>query len=163
MMNRDEVIDLLSAITAYDNRNATRETVMAWSKAAELGRWTLPEALDAVHAHFAEDPTYLMPAHVTQRVKQERQDRALRADQRELEGPVNPAGQERIQQIVADVGASLGWESGRDRSALTVRCPYCGAGPKQRCTGKDGQALAKSPAHPARVEAQAEAFRRDAS
>lgn len=163
MMNRDEVIDLLSAITAYDNRNATRETVLAWSKAAEIGRWTLPEALEAVHAHFAESTEYLLPGHVTQRIKAERQDRHMRQDPREIEAPANPAAAERIQEIVAEVGEKLGWAADRDRSALTVACPFCRAQPRERCTSKDGRQLKQSPAHPARIEAQAKQWREAAS
>lgn len=160
MMNRNEVIDLLSAITAYDNRNATRETVLAWSKAAEIGRWTLPEALEAVHEHFAEATEYLLPGHITQRIKAARQDRHMRHELQQLDAaPVNPAAADRIQQIVNQVSERLGWEADRDRSAMTVECPYCHAKPRERCTTKDGKRLRLSPAHPARVEAQAEQWK----
>ncbi|WP_348240627.1 hypothetical protein, partial [Salmonella enterica] len=72
----DEVVDLQSGISAYDNRKPNPAAVLAWGTADELGRWTLPEAVAAVHAHFAESTDYLMPAHITTRVKATRQDRA---------------------------------------------------------------------------------------
>jgi hypothetical protein len=161
MMTTDDVVDLLSAITAYDNRNAGAANVLAWAKAAELGRWTLPEALDAVHAHFAEDPAYLMPAHITARVKATRQDRALRQEQAALEAtPVNPAAANRIQQIIGQLAKRMGWtEESTDRSgfALKVRCPHCNAAPGNRCVSlTSGQPLKKAACHPSRTDVLAE-------
>lgn len=84
MLSHDEVVDLLTAVAAYDNRKPNPASVLAWGKAAEIGRWALPEALDAVHAHFAECPEYLMPAHVGNRIRDRRQDAALRTTSAEL-------------------------------------------------------------------------------
>lgn len=84
-MTNDEVVDLLSVITAYDNRNATAATVAAWTTASEIGRWSYRLAVEAAHHHFAESTEYLMPAHITQRLRQSR-----RADSevfRALPGP----------------------------------------------------------------------------
>src|ERR1044072_1382416 len=98
-MNRDDVVDLLSAITAYDNRNATQATVAAWSMAADIGRGTLEEALGAVHAHYAESTEFLMPGHVTERIRSDRQDAALRKRAALAAAPVDPQVAERIASI----------------------------------------------------------------
>lgn len=159
-MDRNEIVDLLSAITAYDNRNPNQSAVLAWGKAAELGRWTLPEALDAVHAHFSENPDYLMPAHVTARVRAARQDRAMRDEALAIEaGPVDPVAAGRIQQIVADIADSLGWQGDREpgATAMKVRCPYCRVAPGVRCVATStGKALTKSGCHPSRADVLAE-------
>jgi hypothetical protein len=51
-MNQDEVLDLLSVVTAYDNRTPTQAVVAAWTEVAQRGRWTYGEAVDAVHTIF---------------------------------------------------------------------------------------------------------------
>lgn len=156
MMIYDEVVDLMTAISAYDNRKPNPAAVLAWGKAAELGRWTLPEALDAVHAHFAECPDYLMPAHVTQRVKAARTDRAMRDEAVALEaGPADPVAAARVQAIVAEVAETLGWETDRRGGglALRVRCPFCAAAAGVRCVATvTGVPLRKSGCHPSRAE-----------
>ena len=167
-MTHDEVVDLLTAVSAYDNRKANPASVLAWGKAAELGRWTLQEALQAVHEHFAENPDYLMPAHITARVKASRQDRALRAEALALEAaPVDPAAAERIQRIVGELAQSMGWsEERRDRKgfALRVACPHCSAPVGARCTSpSSGKPLKESACHPSRAELLAEHLRGEAS
>jgi hypothetical protein len=160
-MTHDQVVDLLTAIAAYDNRKANPAAVLAWGKAAELGRWTFPEALAAVHAHFAENPDYLMPAHITARVKAARQDQAMRDEALALEAaPTDPAAAARIQQIVGELAQHMGWSEGhRDREgfALRVACPHCHAAPGVRCTSPStGKPLKESPCHPSRAEQLAE-------
>lgn len=167
-MTHDEVVDLLTAISAYDNRKANPAAVLAWGKAAELGRWTLPEALEAVHEHFSENPDYLMPAHITTRVKATRQDRALRDEALALEAaPVDPAAAERIQRIVGELAQSMGWsEERRDRKgfALRVACPHCSAPVGVRCSSlSSGKPLKESACHPSRAELLAEHLRGEAS
>lgn len=156
-MTTDDVVDLLSAITAYDNRNASPANVLAWAKAAELGRWTLPEALDAVHEHFATSTDFLMPAHITARVRATRQDRALRAEQAALEAaPADPAAAARINQIIGELARNMGWsEDGTDRSgfALRVPCPHCHAAEGTRCVSPTtGKALKHAACHPSRAD-----------
>jgi hypothetical protein len=162
-MTRDQVVDLLTAISAYDNRKPNPAAVLAWGKAAELGRWTLPEALEAVHGHFSEDPAYLMPAHVTARVKAARQDRALRDEALAIEaGPVHPEVAARVEKVVAEIAAGMGWdrENRGSKFGLQVVCPHCGAGLGAKCTQpKTGQTLRESAMHPARAEAIAQQLR----
>lgn len=163
-MTRDQVVDLLTAISAYDKRKPDAASILAWGKSAELGRWTLPEALEAVHEHFANETAYLMPAHITARVKASRQDRAMREEALALEAaPSDPATAARITAVVEEVAKSMGWDdraSKRVGFALKVACPHCSAEAGQRCVAPStGKALTKSACHPARAEALAEILR----
>lgn len=165
-MTHNEIVDLLTAVSAYDNRKPNPASVIAWGKASELGRWTLPEALDAVAGHFTESTDYLMPAHITTRVKTARRDR-LELERREerlaIEAVVDPVAAARVQAVVAAVARSMGWPTRSEKRtsyALKVPCPHCGAAAGVRCTAKStGKPLAKSACHPARTEALADALR----
>lgn len=163
-MTHDQVVDLLTAIAAYDNRKPNAAAVMAWGKAAELGRWTLPEALDAVHEHFCENPDYLMPAHITARVKAARQDRAMRAEALALEAaPVDPVAAKRVEAIVDELAKTMGWTDRaetRTSYAVKVRCPHCSAAVGNRCVNpQTGKPLAQSACHPSRADALADLMR----
>lgn len=71
-MTEDEVRALLAAAVAYDNRRPSTANIAAWCEAANRGDWTFAEALDAIHAHNTENPDYLKPAHITQRIREQR-------------------------------------------------------------------------------------------
>lgn len=142
MMNRDEIVDLLTAISAYDNRNASNAAILAWTETANRGRWTFREALDAIHVHYAEATTFLMPGHVTQLIKARRQDTALRS-------PVDPpdrTGQRAVAQLIQ--GAFRSPDENQDhkrrhnantelddmhKAVGIIECPRCGAPVGARC------------------------------
>jgi hypothetical protein len=164
VITTDDVVDLLSVATGYDNRNASTATVLAWTTAGQHARWTREEALAAIHAHYAESTEFLMPAHVTARIRADRQDRALRAEQAALEAaPANPAAAERIQRIIDELAERMGWsEDGQERSgfALRVRCPHCHAAPGDRCVAPTtGKPLRRAACHPSRADLLAEHLR----
>jgi hypothetical protein len=120
--------------------------------------------LDAVCEHFANSTEYLMPAHVTARVKATRQDRAMRDEALALEAaPTDPVAAQRVTAIVDELAKSMGWsERGDQRTsfALKVRCPHCNAEPGVRCVNpKTGKALTQSACHPSRAEALADLLR----
>src|SRR6266536_2252130 len=54
---------------AYDNRRPGDANIAAWMEAAHRGRWTFDAALDAIHAHYAENTDPLMPGHITTRIR----------------------------------------------------------------------------------------------
>lgn len=165
MLTRDETVDLLTAISAYDNRKPNAAALMAWGKAAEIGRWTFPEALDAVHQHFSENPEYLMPAHITALVKAARQDRAMRAEALALEaGPVDAAAAATVQRAVEQVAEQLKWDPDRrENASLAVACPACRVPAGQRCVlSTTGKPLRKSSCHDSRAVALAEQLKRGA-
>jgi hypothetical protein len=164
VLTRNEVVDLLTAISAYDKRKPDNASILAWGKSAELGRWTFPEALDAVCEHFANSTEYLMPAHVTARVKATRQDRTMRAEALALEAaPVDPVAAARVTAAVEQLAKQMGWaerDTQRESFALRVRCPHCGVGEGVRCVSpKTGKALTQSACHPSRAEALADLLR----
>lgn len=84
VMDRDQMINLMSVITAYDNRDAGRANILVWAEAARRGRWTYTEAEDAVHQHYLVTTDFLMPAHIGNRIRDRRQDTALRQTATEL-------------------------------------------------------------------------------
>lgn len=69
MMTRDDVIELLQVVQAYDNRDISSLTIATWSKSADIAHWPRDAAFDAVHAHFANSTAWIMPGHVTERIR----------------------------------------------------------------------------------------------
>lgn len=63
-MTRDEVIDLLKVITAYDRRTVGEADVLVWAEQARRGRWTRDAALEVVHAHYQRSRDMIAPADV---------------------------------------------------------------------------------------------------
>lgn len=132
-MTETEVIKLLAVITAYDRRTTGESELRAWSETARREHWTFEQARDAVQAHYAESTEWLMPAHVTRRI---RQQHAQPPPARGL-----PRGSHATDEHRARVIAWLADQLTTDRepraervkAAYTVECPYCGAAPEQRC------------------------------
>lgn len=159
MLTPDEVRQVLTVAMGYDNRNPGQVNVAVWGEAARRGRWTLDEAVDAVHAHYATETAWLMPGHVTARIRTARQDRALAFVSA---GPraIDPGGQTRVRALVA--GALPAVPDGKAPAVvapgpdprLARACPYCQAQPDQPCTrvGRAGR-VPLAAIHPARQEA----------
>lgn len=135
-MTEDEVIDLLSIITAYDKRSTGQGEVHAWFDAAQRGRWTFVEASEAVKAHYAESAAWLMPGHITDRIRAERseppQSHAL------PQATPSPAGREHVDRCVAWLSRRMAENNARPsptnrRMASAIPCPLCGAKADRRC------------------------------
>ena len=135
-MTKNEVIDLLSLISAYDKRTAGQSEIHAFGDAATRGRWSFDEAAEAVKGHYAEETAWLMPAHITKRIK------AWRS------APPRPHALPRIGSTRADpehIRRVVGWladrmaadKAGRPdehRAVIgVVACPFCGAEVGARC------------------------------
>ena len=69
MLTEEEVRAVLAAAMGYDNRRPGDLNVAAWREASDIGRWTLGEAVEAVHQHYARQRDFLMPADVTEFVR----------------------------------------------------------------------------------------------
>lgn len=82
-MNHDHVIRLLAVITAYDRRTIGDFDIRVFTEAAQRAGWTLNQAVDAVHAHYAHSTDWLQPGHITARIRQERRQPA-RYDRRQV-------------------------------------------------------------------------------
>jgi hypothetical protein len=66
-------------IRAIAGREFGKLDVAGWMRISKQGRWTYTEAINAVEAHLAESTDWLLPGHITQRIKSARQDKALRS------------------------------------------------------------------------------------
>src|SRR6266545_2531980 len=66
-MTADEIIDLLTLITAYDQRTVGGDDVQAWLIIAGAEDWTLPLARRAVIEHYRRggDRPRIKPGHIT--------------------------------------------------------------------------------------------------
>lgn len=75
-MNRNEVADVLSAISAYDRRTIGDPDVIAWH--AAIGDLPKDLALDAVVIHHKTSSEFMKPSHLNTLARDIRQDRAQR-------------------------------------------------------------------------------------
>lgn len=154
MITDPEVRRLLGAVMAYDNRKPGEANVLAWSEAARRGRWTFAEALEAIHAHYAERGDWLMPGMVTQAIRTARQDRSMREP---LVQP-NPIGQARLAELTAGAFSAISdrpddpGDAAR-RAALARPCPFCEAKPSEPCTRRGlTSRVRRAQVHPSRLE-----------
>lgn len=71
-MTWDDIVDLLTLITAYDQRTVGEEDVRAWLLVAQLEGWTPRAAQRAVVEHYARgaDRPRITPAAVTDRIRE---------------------------------------------------------------------------------------------
>jgi len=122
---------LLAVAMSYDNRKPSDAAVMAWVEASVRARWTFAEAIDAVHAHYTESTVFVMPGHVTERIRAARQDAAMR----EPVNPPDPVGQRRVAELLAGVFPPMPEDRDDFLGEVMARgCPSCGAKPGQPCT-----------------------------
>ncbi|WP_181275987.1 hypothetical protein [Brevibacterium oceani] len=77
-MRLSEAGDVLTLISAYDNRNFNEETSAAWYDL--LHSYSLAEAKHAVKKHYAESRDWLMPADVLRIIKTERRARLAKVE-----------------------------------------------------------------------------------
>lgn len=155
MFTRRDAIDLVSTIIAYDNREDSDSVILAWREAGERARWTLPEALDAVHSHFAESTGWIMPGHVTERIRATRRALAAR-DQAAIEAAPDAASPERFRAIIAAIASKLGMpgDDESDAARREVACPWCHVQAGERCVNRHtGKILTKTACHDQRREA----------
>jgi hypothetical protein len=129
-----EIRGLLAAAMVYDNRKPGDAAIMGWAEAASRGRWTYGEALNAIHAHYAESRDFIMPGDITQRIRARRHRpapvRALLAEPDRV--PADPA---RVAAMVAEIAAKFGWRTYAEPTTgdLDQACPHCDAGPGRPC------------------------------
>ena len=59
---------VLAKIQAFDNRNVEPETTLAWHEVLEP--YTVQDALKAVSDYFRTSSSWIMPAHIVERVRE---------------------------------------------------------------------------------------------
>lgn len=155
-LSEEQIKHLLVTAMAYDNRKPGESHVSAWGEAAWRERWDYHGALEAIHAHYATNTSFLMPAHITAHIKVHRQDEQMRK-QLESEPVPDPIGQERLNRLIANCFQSIGkdYDPGEvavRRAALLVRCPHCGAAPRSECTRAGRGGPVQTDVHPSRLE-----------
>lgn len=155
-MSLDEIDirNLLAVAMAYDNRNASDATVLAWSEAARRGRWDLPDAVEAVHRHYATGTAFLMPGHVDAIVKTIRHDRNQRFVRPE---PIEQGAPEQVRELVAGAFHEMPGDTllvaPAPNSAKARHCPHCQARPHEPCTRPSrGGPVKLRHIHPSRKE-----------
>jgi len=105
-VNREQVIDLLTIASAYDNRKPDETAVYAWHEAATRERWTWEEAREAVLDHYARSSEWLMPGHVTRWIKSRRQLHPPVSElQLEAAPPASEATRRRVMELVRQLSA----------------------------------------------------------
>ncbi|RPA65782.1 hypothetical protein EF294_03330 [Gordonia oryzae] len=102
-MNRNQIIDLLTIASAYDRRTIGEGDIAAWSEASRRAGWRLELATDAIHEHYAQTSKWLMPGHITERIKlAARQPAPVDEAMRQL-GAAPPASAERRAEVMAEI------------------------------------------------------------
>lgn len=152
-MNRDEVIDVLTAVAAADRRTVGQADLDVWQ--AVIGDVPRDFALRAVRDHLRESPgVWLEPGHIYQRA------RAMMRDELEREPDRFREAREAVlnAKAAADADDTASFEGPlkhhRPRcNSLTIRCPHCGAAPSMRCTVPGTNRPPYGGTHPARLEA----------
>jgi hypothetical protein len=76
-VNHDEMVDLLSLISARDNRSVGHATVLAWLE--DVGDLAFEDARAAVARYYRESREWIMPADVRRLVKTIRSERIAAA------------------------------------------------------------------------------------
>jgi hypothetical protein len=72
-VNIIETGTLLAKIQAFDNRNVDDQTTIAWHQILEP--YALADCVTAVIGYYRKSTAWMMPAHVTERVRVIEQDR----------------------------------------------------------------------------------------
>lgn len=154
-MTRAEIGRLLAAVVAYDNREPTEPTEFAWGAAAQDARWTYDEAVLAVRQHYAASTEWIMPAHVTERIRAARQDRAMRAEAEQARvADVTAAA--RVREVCAEFGIthfSISDDTREHPRGLHVDCPSCKARRGNACTHPT-RGVIPGLMHPSRADAE---------
>lgn len=127
-MNELHVRALLVTAMSFDHRKPGESDLAAWMDAANTAGWQFDEAQQAIREHYAESAEWIMPGHITARIRAGRRlPRPVREVVAELPaGP--PADPTRIRGLVAELAARLGWQRATptELDPLAVDCPAAG-------------------------------------
>jgi hypothetical protein len=153
-MNDDEILNLLEIAQAFDKRTIGEPDVVAWTDSAKRGRWTYDEAQEVIKEYYARttaERPWIMPSHVTNMVRANRDVEAMRF-RRDALPPINPRVAQAIETVAATTHIPAEPRPMRNTS-LSVPCPHCKAAIGQNCTRPrlNGRPVLMQP-HPSRKE-----------
>ena len=138
-LTRDDVIDVLTAIAAFDRRTVGDGDITAWG-AALRSDLDLQLALDAVQIHNATSEDWIKPVHVNKLAVQIRKDRAEREDREARERRQDRNDQRHGLEAAPGSPLALNADGPPVPGAYQVNdaverdCPTCHAEPYEPCT-----------------------------
>jgi hypothetical protein len=151
-LTRAQAARLVTLAAAWDNREVGEAAAIAWCDSGNRARWTYAEAVEAIKDHYAATSDWIMPSHITTRIREVRQDQAMRQQAQELTGPVDPRVVTFVESMAAQFQIPAKFMPSSANQALRVKCPFCGASEGQSCKRPShGGPKSVSP-HPSRVE-----------
>ena len=140
-MNRDEVVDVLTAAATIDHRTVGEADVAGWyaTLRPDIDRQL---GIDAVRIHYAGTREWIMPADVNNLATQIRKDRAERESREEREARQD--ANDYRHGLTAAPNPALGglpiptdghpvWAAYDVNGAIDRPCPRCGAEPREAC------------------------------
>ncbi|KZL33167.1 MULTISPECIES: hypothetical protein [Rhodococcus] len=68
-LHADDITTLLQMCQSYDNRYIDGIMENSWHHAADIARWDMDQAEEAIRIHFATSTERIMPGHVTAIIK----------------------------------------------------------------------------------------------
>jgi hypothetical protein len=156
-MNRNDVIDLLSAIAAADRRTVGKADVEVWQQV--IGELPKGLAIQAMRDHWREEPgVWLEPGHIFQRVRAFMRDHLERepddyreARQAAIDAKAAPDTEDRGHWVgpLKHHRPQVNW--------LKLVCPHCGARAGARCVVPGTNRPPYGGTHPARLDAARQA------
>ena len=154
MMNRSDVVDVLTAVAAGTGREIGEVDVQLWQSV--MGDIPKQFALDAVLTHFRERPgVWLEPGHIVQRWKDYRRDQLSREpdEMREArQAALDARLVEAVEELVdATTLPPLTFTRQEGPNPLNVPCPWCKATIGRACIIPNTRNITKP--HPSRIEA----------
>lgn len=76
MISKRDVAKLLALAAAYDQRTVGAADIDAWHQVATAARWRPTDAARAVIEHYTTETDRVMPAHISRRIRERREQYA---------------------------------------------------------------------------------------
>lgn len=156
-MNRNDVIDVLTAVAAASHRTVGNADVDIWE--GIIGDLQKDSSLRAVRDHLREKPgVWLEPGHIYERVRAYRRDQ-LEREPDEAREARQSALEVKVAEDVAELAAGKSIPDDKYRrlegNPLLTPCGWCGAGVGSGCTIPGTRDLLQKGRrfHPSRLDA----------
>lgn len=143
-MNRNDTIDVLTAIAAFDQRTVGDADVDAWHAVI----YDLPReyALHAVAQHHRTTTDRCKAAHIVKLVKARLNDEIARAQAEEAARHQVTAPDRQLGGLpIGEADGHPVWSAYEQHGAIDLPCRTCGAKPDEACTNTQTGATRKLP------------------